>query len=103
MKPLIILLSFALGACSLSVPDADWYRDKGTLGARKTNTITGIGEDISKEEWDEIRFGMFCTSEENFGKYQKFIEDACAITKKCKVQDVKKAIEIIEKNLNGPQ
>lgn len=103
MKRLIILLSFALAACQLEVPNADWYRDKGDLGARKTNTITGIGEDVSKEEWDNIRFGMFCTSETNFGNYQKFIEDACATTKNCVVKDVKKALQTIEKNLNGPQ
>ncbi len=101
MRRLIILSSFVLSACSLEVPNVNWYRDKGPLGARMTNTVSGESKDISKPEWDEIRFGMFCTDEMSFAKYQKFIEDACAMTKKCHVKDVNKALKEIEKNIQN--
>jgi hypothetical protein len=43
---------------------------------------------------------MFCTDETSFGKYQKFIEDACAKTKKCVVEDVTKAFDQLKGTLH---
>ncbi len=100
MKLPIVLLSFTLFACEgYIIPDANWYRDKGSLGARMTNTITGQGRNVPKREWDMIRFGMLCTDEESYGKYKLFIERVCARTKKCSIEDMNEALKRIEKEL----
>lgn len=39
--------------------------------------------DLSKKQWDALRFGMFCTSAESLGNIKATIHTLCSITNRC--------------------
>jgi hypothetical protein len=71
------------------VPNIEVCRDKSILGAHCNWTVDGNARDIAWEEWREYRVGNFCMTEEAFAANQKFIEQACELTKGCDVKKLK--------------
>lgn len=84
-----MLLLFALvtlQACQVAkvkVSDRTWYADAGNLGAAEFHTLSDKTRDISKPEWDKIRFGLFCTSSDTFTEMKINEETLCEETGRC--------------------
>lgn len=57
--------------------------DKGALGATCAWTRSGTDRNLSFLQWQKERIGWFCMDAKDFGKYQKFIEDACVKDQTC--------------------
>lgn len=94
---LFIYLLFALlCSCRQVVPNAEVCADKGWLGAKCAFTLRGPERQIRKPDWDKERVGYFCMDAKNYGKYQSFIEQACASQQNC-VEEVDKFVS----NLKG--
>lgn len=73
---------FELG-CSQIIPNAEVCADKGWLGAKCAFTRAGPETRKTKVQWDKERVGWFCMDAKNYGKYQKFVTDACASQQNC--------------------
>ncbi len=106
MKLLIALLNVTTVTCLVSCGklteyNTEWCRDKGELGAHCNWTHNGPATDVAKIEWDEKRFGMFCTSEQGFAANQLFFEQACEKTKGCNVEELKKKYAEFLKLMRG--
>jgi hypothetical protein len=84
LKSLAASCLIAISACShkFEVPDTEFCWDAGELGATCFNSNDVSQErDIPKEEWDTVRFGWACISEEDVGELKLFIENVCAKTR----------------------
>lgn len=55
----------------------------GTQGASCVHTLSTMKEDIPEPEWDDVRFGMLCTSADNFADIKTEIEKLCSVSGKC--------------------
>lgn len=94
----VILLVLNLSACaSVTINDAEWCADAGELGASCFHTLTDEARDLSKEEWDALRFGQVCTGPDNFANWKAAILKFCSRTKICSFDFKKKVIEFSEK------
>lgn len=83
------LFTLTLTSCDgtkLELPNTEWCRDKGALGAHCNKQNTDEPRNIDKATWDAGRFGMFCASEEDFAANQLFLEQACLKTKGCDIE-----------------
>ncbi len=94
---LTLAFTFNLG-CSVIIPNVEVCADKGILGAKCAFTRKGEERSMSKMEWDKERVGYFCLDAKSFGKYQKFIGDACAKHQNC-IDEITQFVD----NLNGDQ
>lgn len=79
----LFVLALLTSSCTQTVPNAQVCADKGILGAKCAFTRNGPESKLAKLQWDRTRVGWFCMDARDFGKYQKFIEDACAHDKNC--------------------
>lgn len=77
-----IALSFAIGLTSctrFNVKDTEFCWDAGALGAACQHTIhQDEDRDIPKAEWDKLRLGWACISEEDVGELKLFFGDLCS-------------------------
>lgn len=89
----------SLTSCTLTVPNLKVYRDKGDLGAHFAFTNSSETGEVTKYDWDLIRFGQFCMNEEDFAKNQLFVEEACQITKGCKIEQVRQNYLLFSKRI----
>lgn len=94
-----ILIGFLASGCTLTVPNLEVCRDKGRLGAHCAFTNAGPSRDIPVGVWNETRFGQFCMTEEVFARNQLFVEQACELSKNCKLEEVRKAYKLLLENL----
>lgn len=65
------------------IPNAEVCADKGVLGAKCAYTRNGPDSKYSKANWDKVRVGWFCLNAKDYGKYQNFVQDACAKNQNC--------------------
>lgn len=72
----------------------------GQEGAACFNTLSDLGRDIPKEQWDDERFGMLCTGSESFANWKAAILKLCDDTGRCDYE-VKKAIQRMEQKLDS--
>lgn len=84
----VILLG--LTSCArVAIKDAEWCADQGDFGAQCFNTISDKERYIEKEAWDEIRFGMLCTSSDSFANWKAAIKKLCSVNKNlCTYEEV---------------
>lgn len=79
-----ITLASCLASCAgkntITVPNYEFYGDKGKYGATKVESLhpEKPGVRIPKSEWDEIRIGMVCTKGTNITDMQANIDKLCA-------------------------
>ena len=66
----------------------------GELGASCFHTLTDKQRDIEKSAWDKERFGMICTSGDNFGDWKALILKFCEESKKCTYKIEEKVKEV---------
>ncbi len=95
---LAILLSTS--GCDIVVKDIAWMVDMGPLGAVEIHTLSDVERNVPKAQWDKERFGMLCTSSDNFAEQKKLILKLCEESKSCKFEDqkkVKKFFDHVEK------
>lgn len=62
----------------------------GELGAAGFHTISDEERELTKEEWDEERFGMLCTKAENFANWKAALLKLCNVTRMCNYSTKKK-------------
>ena len=74
----------------------------GSLGASCFHTLSDDTRDLSKEEWDSLRFGMVCTEAENFAEWKAALLKFCESTKKCTFE-VKKVVNQLQSKLERHQ
>lgn len=91
-----ILFSLVLSGCSVSVPNIEFCRDKGKIGALCAYWLNAAQtkRKVSLVEWNQKRLGMVCTSEKGMGNINAIIESLCQ-NQDCveKVNELIKALE----------
>lgn len=74
------------------------YLDVGNDGAIVTHTLTDTSYDINKTEWDAKRYGMVCTSMDDFGYMKSTIEKLCSEHRAlCRVEEQAKMLAVFER------
>lgn len=69
----------------------------GDAGATAFHTLTPQTRDLTKQQWDQERFGMLCTETVTFAEIKKIIEKLCDQTKNCKYDaEIQKFFENVE-------
>lgn len=80
----MILLVTTLVSCgNVRVKNQEWCGDMGELGADCFNTHNSNTRSPTKEQWDEERFGMVCTTAKTFADIKATILKLCKGYKKC--------------------
>lgn len=59
----------------------------GNLGASCFKSISAKTRDLSKEQWDQERFGQLCTKSDSFTNWKVAIEQLCADTRLCTYEE----------------
>lgn len=96
---LLLLAAFTLTACNqVEIKDSVWYADEGNLGAAEFHLLKPGQRNFSKQEWDEMRFGMACTSLSTVIELKGVIEKLCIATNSCTFEQVE-ALENLTANL----
>lgn len=93
-----MLAVFILAGCSVPIKDSLWYADEGDLGAAEFHLLQQGQRDISKSEWDKMRFGMACTSLSNVIELKGAIEKLCKQTNNCTYEQIE-AVKALVANL----
>lgn len=63
----------------------------GSAGASCFHTLSDSSRDLTKEEWDQERFGMICSKASTFAEWKASILKLCQMSKRCSY-DVKKKL-----------
>lgn len=93
-----ILSALSLSGCgSVTIKNAEWCADMGELGASCFHTVSDDARELSKEEWDALRFGQVCTGPDNFANWKAAILKFCSRTKICSFDFKKKVIQFTDK------
>lgn len=94
MKTSLLWLALLLGSSCTKIPikDTEWYADATPLGAIRFRTLTAGSQEIGQESWDQMRFGMVCTSPEHFAEWKKAVLKLCRETRMCS-WEVEQAVE----------
>lgn len=97
---LLFLAAFTLTACnSVHIKDSAWYADEGELGAAEFHLLKPGQRDISKSEWDKMRFGMACSELSNLIELKGVIEKLCGQTNSCTFEQLQ-VLQNLTTNLN---
>jgi hypothetical protein len=67
-------------SCAVPIKDETIYVDEGASGAVQLHFLSPGKIDLTKPQWDEIRFGMACMSVNAFEDFKKEIEELCTKT-----------------------
>jgi len=100
---LIFFLFITTSCGDVNIKDEVWYADKGLLGAVELHTLTNDMKDIPKLDWDNMRFGMLCTSTDTFAEIKSELETLCSYGDDCtydtqqKVQAIANKIGFMER------
>jgi hypothetical protein len=81
----------------VQISDSEWCGDAGSLGASCFHTLSDQERDIEKDQWDQERFGMVCTSAETLAEWKAAILKLCKDTKRCDYETKKKIVEFGKK------
>jgi hypothetical protein len=74
------------GCAHVEIKDSEWCGDMGASGAECFHTLTTETRDLTKTEWDSLRFGMVCTKADTFADWKSVIEKLCNKTGICDYQ-----------------
>lgn len=61
----------------------------GTQGATCFHTLKDVSRDIPQPAWDDVRFGMVCTSAQNLVDIKNWLEKLCSYSKDCDYSELK--------------
>ncbi len=91
----------SLTKCSkVKISDAEIFGDMGELGAAGVKILSGAERDLTKEEWDKERYGMICTSQDNYKEWRANLEKLCKESKLC-TYEVKTQMEDVFHNVES--
>lgn len=83
-------LALSLSSCArVAITDKTFCVDQGTLGAHCANTLSIPTKDIPQPDWDNLRFGQFCTLDPQdnlggtFSQMKKELEELCSYCNCC--------------------
>lgn len=93
----ISLLACALSGCTVLIHDAEFCGDAGPLGASCFHLLTDDARDIAKPQWDTERFGMICTSGDNFANWKAELLKLCDGDKNCTFEMKNKIASVSDK------
>lgn len=96
MPLLFVLILSSCGQIRLN--NSEWCGDLGDLGASCFKTHSDESRDITKDEWDQERFGQVCTQAENFSNMKTALQKLCYLTKKCTIEE-KKILNSLENKI----
>ena len=78
------MVALLLSACStVKIQDEEFCADMGSQGATCAHLLTNQTRDIEQPEWDNTRFGWFCTTGDDLAEMKKEIEELCSVSGKC--------------------
>jgi len=84
MLSTVLLLSMALSGCArFQLKDHVIYLDDSPEGSHYKHTLTPEKGDLTQEEWDALRPGMWCSDEATFLEAKEFMEFFCHETNQC--------------------
>lgn len=69
----------------VKISDHEFCGDKGTLGAHCVHFLTPETRNISKDAWDDERFGMICERPQVFADWKQTIEQLCSNSNLCDI------------------
>lgn len=72
----------------------------GDHGAYCFDSLADNEREVSKQDWDNERFGMICTKAENYAEIKKVLMQLCSQTN-CKFEDVQKKLVHFERGMNN--
>lgn len=85
----MILFVLILNGCArVPIKNSEWCADAGIDGAYCFKTLSDDARILTKEEWDEIRFGQICGSPQTFANFKKALLKLCRISKACDYETV---------------
>lgn len=85
-------MALLLSSCAqVPIKDQEWFGDEGSLGAHAFHTLTNDERQVSKDEWDNLRFGMVCSKAESLADTKAVIEKLCSEANNC-TYEVQQAI-----------
>lgn len=98
-RALLVLSTCVLTAsCAhIKIDNAEFCTDLGDTGAVCNKTLSHEPRDLSKQQWDQERFGQMCTSIDTVENWRAAILKACTKIK-CTYDD-KKALHNMEQKL----
>jgi hypothetical protein len=89
-RALCIGMGVLLSSCAhVQITDQEWCADKGTQGAFCAHTLTTTTRVIPKDQWDDLRFGQFCTADQpadagkTLGEIKMWVEQLCTLSRRC--------------------
>lgn len=80
---LMVALLLLSGCVSIKVKDQTFYGDEGTLGATYFHFLTEDTGDVSKTDWDNLRFGYICEDADTFADWKALIQKLCSDSGDC--------------------
>lgn len=80
--------AFSVTGCSqVPIKNNEFFVDMGEEGAFAFYSLTPEKQrDISKEDWDDLRFGMYAFSADTMANLKAAIKSLCSITNACDYQ-----------------
>lgn len=94
---LILFLSLLSSCAGVTIHDSEWCGDIGSYGASCFHTVTDQRRDLSKEKWDNLRYGQLCTSAESFANWKASLLKLCGKTGMCSFEEKKLISEMGER------
>lgn len=82
----MLLSSLSLSCAQVKIKDQAWWADIGDEGAIELHTLSPEQKDISKSDWDKMRFGMLCTTTDVFSENKKNILKLCEDNPRCTIE-----------------
>lgn len=95
---LVCLLSLAVSCARVPIKNAEVCGDLASEGAECVNTLNDDTRSLTKDEWDQERFGMVCTKADNFAHWMASIIKLCkAAGNRCTYDSKKKIVKFMGK------
>lgn len=87
-------------SCAVPIKNERWYGDVGPKGAIWFETLSELSGSVSKEDWDQMRIGMACTTTDVVGEIKAEIEKLCSKTQ-CDYEKVEEALGKFARDLDS--
>lgn len=86
-----ILFALGLFSCAkVPIKNHEFCGDMGVFGAYCFFNLSDEEREISKQDWDNYRLGMICTSSESYADLKSTITKLCRETNRCKKEEIEK-------------
>lgn len=94
---LLFVCGLLLSACTVKINDSEFCADIGSLGATCFQLLSDHRRDISKAQWDKLRFGQICETPDVFANLKSAIESLCQNTNNCTYEQKEQVAQFFTK------